>query len=129
MLKKLLKKWQRKKTFLINKRIVKIKPLTFDEMLEVVFLLLPYLKIIKLAKQEIDEDATPSDIYYDVLHNGIVQMSRTDASRAVMILLHQDLKFVEEMAFKDFQRILPTVVRENDLIETFLHLNSLGLIE
>jgi hypothetical protein len=44
------------------------------------------------------------------------------------IFLHQDIEFVEQMKFKDFQRMMPTIIRVNDLYETFIHLYNLGLI-
>jgi len=128
MLKKLLKKIKNKKSFLINGRIVKITPLTFDEMFEVVFLILPYIKTFILAKMQIDETATPSDVYFDIIQNAVSQLNRKDAEKAMSIFLHQDIEFVEQMKFKDFQRMMPTIIRVNDLYETFIHLYNLGLI-
>jgi hypothetical protein len=128
MLKKLLKKIKNKKSFLINGRIVKITPLTFDEMFEVVFLILPYIKTFILAKMQVDETATPSDVYFDIIQNAVSQLNRKDAEKAMSIFLHQDIEFVEQMKFKDFQRMMPTIIRVNDLYETFIHLYNLGLI-
>jgi hypothetical protein len=128
MLKKLLKKIKNKKSFLINGRIIKITPLTFDEMFEVVFLILPYIKTFILAKMQVDETATPSDVYFDIIQNAVSQLNRKDAEKAMSIFLHQDIEFVEQMKFKDFQRMMPTIIRVNDLYETFIHLYNLGLI-
>jgi hypothetical protein len=128
MLKKLIKKFRKRSTFFINKRFVKITPLTFEEMLEVVFLILPYIKTFILAKQQVSEDSTPSDIYFDILHNSVSQLGKQDANRVMCLLLHQDKEFVETLSFKDFQRMVSAIIRENELYETFIHLHNLGFI-
>ena len=110
---------------MINKRKVTIKPVPYSGMLEVVFLILPYLKMVRVIKDEHKSFMEP-DIFFDVIENLILQLKPKDLSRVLQIFLDQDEEFVSVLTNKDLVMLAPIIIRENNIVETMLLLRSLG---
>ena len=120
---------QKKPTkFTINKKTITITPLKFDEVMEVVFIVIPYMKgFIKARKMVADE--SPVDVYFDVISNIFSQINKDSLTKVFSIILHEPEGFCKELEYKDFIKILPTVLRENKISETFQILLVLGVFE
>ncbi len=115
-------------TFTINNREITILPATYDEVLEVVFLLLPYLKMVRVIKEQHKSNLDPV-IFFDIVENLILQLSRKDANKILQILLKQDEEFVSIMTVKDVVTLAPILIKVNNLIETMFILRNLGAFE
>jgi len=115
-------------TFIINKRQITILPVTYDETLEVVFLLLPYIKMVRVIKEEHKSNLDPI-IFFDIVENLILQLRRQDINKILQILLKQDEGFVSELTTEDFVRLAPIFIRINHLIEVMFILRNLGAFE
>lgn len=113
----------------INKTRIKITPVTYDEMLEVIFLILPYLKLVRVIKEEHQSITTDPTLFFDIVQNLILQLNRRDLNRILQILLRKDGGFVNQISHVDFIRALPVLIRENKLIDTVFILRNLGAFE
>lgn len=107
---------------------ITITPGTYDEVLEVVFLLLPYLKLVRVIKTEHKSNLEP-EIFFDIVENLILQLKRKDLNRILQVLLKQDEQFVSQLTGEDLVRIAPILMKENHLIEIMLILRNLGAFE
>lgn len=128
---KFLQKFQKKpiqKTpvnFTVNERVITISPISFEKMLEVVFLILPYLKMVKIVKEEYktDDDAF---VFFDVIENLLLHLDKENIVKALSILLNQDIEFTKTITHVQALQIMPLIIDQNDLIETFYLLRELG---
>lgn len=97
-------------------------------MVEIVFLVLPYLRGFLQAHRGIKTE-NPVDIYYDVVSNIFEQINRNHQTKILMFLLHEDENFCKELTYADFIKVLPAIMRENKLAETFQILFALGVFD
>lgn len=125
-----MKLFQKKKQnrFYINNREIVITSATFDEMVDVIFTISPYLKAFIAAKVEL-KAGSAADVYFDVVMNILDHLGRKDFIKTVAILLHQDIEFVETLQFADVVKVIPAIVRENKLSEVFQILRLLGAFD
>jgi len=112
----------------IKERFIIITPISYEELLEVVFLILPYLKLVKVIRNE-KQSAVTADIFFDVINNLILQLNRKDLNRALQLLTRQDETFVNSLTAEDLLKMLPLIIRENKLIDVFFVMRSLGAFE
>lgn len=115
-------------TFKINNRAIEITPVSYDEILEVVFLLLPYIKLVRVVKAEHKSNLDPV-IFFDIVENLILQLNRKDFNRILVLTTHQDEEFINTLTHKDLIMIAPTIITVNHLIETMFLLRNLGAFE
>lgn len=127
-LQKLFQKKTKQRSFNINHKTITITPLTFEEVLEVVFLVLPYMKGFLAARRQI-ADETPVDLYFDIISNIFEQVSRDNLNKILTIILHENEQFCREVTYAEFMKILPAVIRENKFSETFQILLALGVFD
>lgn len=97
-------------------------------MLDVIFLILPYLKLVRVIKQEKQSIMEPG-LFFDVIDNLIKQLNRQDLNKALMILTKQDEEFVKTLSHEDFIKILPVLIKENHFVETMFILRNLGMFD
>jgi hypothetical protein len=115
-------------TFTINNRQITIVPATYDEVLEVVFLLLPYLKMVRVVKEEHKSNLDPV-IFFDIVENLILQLRRQDINKILQIFLKQDEEFVSKITADDLVKLAPIIIRVNNLIEIMFLMRNLGAFE
>lgn len=107
---------------------ITILPVSYDEILEVVFLLLPYIKMVRVIKDEHKSSLDPV-IFFDIVENLIMQLNKKSLSRILVIFLKRDEVFVANLTNKDLVRLAPIIIRENGLIETMFLMRNLGAFE
>jgi len=116
------------KSFKINDRQVQITPISYNEMLDVIFLILPYLKLIRVIKQEHESIMDPG-LFFDVIESMVNQLNRRDLTKILVILIKQDEQFCSTLTHKELIMMLPTLIMENDFIDTMQLLKGLGVFE
>ena len=96
--------------------------------MEVVFLVLPYMKGFMKSRKMI-ADETPVDLYFDIVSNIFQQVNRNHLTKILTIVLHENEDFCSGLIYADFVRVLPSVIRENRFSETFQILLALGVFD
>lgn len=115
-------------SFTVNEKTITIVPLTFDEVLEVVFLVLPYMKGFLQARRKL-ADETPVDIYFDIISNIFEQANRTHLTKILTIVYHESEEFCKKVTYAEFSKTLPAILRVNKFSETFQILLALGVFD
>ncbi len=99
--------------------------LTLDEFLEVLFLFLPYLSLIRRVKKEYKEQQDGNLLFF-MIQTLISEMDRKDLNKIFTILLKQD---ASKMALSDFIKKIPDIISQNNLVELYLISKQLKIIE
>jgi len=94
----------------------------------VVFLLLPYIKMVRVVKEEHKSNLDPV-IFFDIIENLILQLHLKDINKILQIFLKQDEEFVSTLTAQDFVRIAPIIIRINNLVEVMFLMRNLGAFE
>lgn len=110
-----------------KKEQIKVKLLTLEEVLNVVFLLIPYLKTIGKLKSYYNTEN--SEMFYELVKNVLEQVKKDDLFNIVKILTDLDDDAVKKLRTVDFIGIFIATIKENDLIACYRILVEMGVFE
>lgn len=65
-------------------------------------------------------------IFFDVVENLILQMKPENLSKAFSLLLNEDIEVTKGITHVQALQIMPHIIDQNDLIETFYLMRELG---
>lgn len=103
--------------------------MSYEDTLEVVFLLLPYLKLVTVVREKKKNGDYPIDVFFDVVENLIMQLRRQDLNKALRLILKKDEAFVSNITGPELVRCLPIIIKANNFIDLFFLMRSLGAFD
>lgn len=122
------KKLTSEKVYIGNKEIT-LKPINFEQMTAVMFLLVPYVKLIKTIKDELGNTKTDVSLFYDIINNLIEQLDKTSLIRILSIFLGESPEYVTGLTASDIMPILPNIIYINDLYIVYSMFKQLEAFE
>lgn len=111
-----------------KKKQSSVKVLNLDELLEIFILLIPYIGFIKELKNQYRKQDNGTSLYI-IISTLLDTIKKDDLYKIISILLDCDIEKAKIVTMKEFIKILPKVFSENNLIEAYILLKNLGLIE
>lgn len=106
------------KRYIRNKNIRKLTP---EELIKLCFLILPYLKIIKVIKDEYNSNSSV-DLFKDIVENIISQVDETNLDKCLKLI------YYKKPTIKDLILDLPYFIHKNNLVEIFVLFKELDKV-
>ena len=102
--------------------------LNFSEVIDVIFLVLPYLKFIKRVRAEY-QAKTEAEVFRFVIQTLLESMEKKDIYKAFSIALRKPEKDIENLTMAELVILVPKLIRENGLFEIYLLMKKLGALD
>ena len=99
-----------------------IRKLSFDNLLDICFLILPYIKAVKKIKEEYKGNS-PIDLFKDIVENILSQLNKDNIQKILDIVYINS----KNKTPKDIISDIPYIIHRNNLIEIFILLQELGV--
>lgn len=102
-------------TVFIGNKNVEIVAVSLEKLTEAIFLLIPYVKLIKTIKSELTNNSTDLALFYDIVQNLVDQINRDHLNKILAIFTGLSVDEIKDASGTDIVRILPTIIYMNDL--------------
>lgn len=102
--------------------------LNFSEVIDIVFLVLPYIKFIKRARAEY-RSKSEADLFRFMIHTLLDGMDKKDIYKAFSIALRKSEDEIQKMEMKELVLLAPKLIRDNGLLEVYLLMKKLGALD
>lgn len=109
-------------------KAVEIKPITFSQFVDVIFLASPYIKLIKRIKTEYNSNSD-GNLFRFVVSSLLNEMDRNDINKIFAILLQKTEQEMAELELIKFVGYIPTIINVNNLLELYSIAKYFGIIE
>ena len=117
-----------KDEYKINGKKVIVEKLNFSDLIDVVFLVLPYIKIIKRVRAEY-QSQTDSELFRFMIQTLIEEMDKTALYKAFAIATKLPEDEIKQMSVIDMVTITPGLIRKNGLLDLYLLMKRLGALD
>lgn len=120
--------WKRKPK-VISPPVVETKYiLTLDEFFELLFLALPYIKLVKRLKAEYNA-SKDEHLFRFIISGLLAEMERPTLLKIFAIITHKPVEEVEKMTVSQMVALVPKMIMDNNLLELYHYGKQLGVID
>lgn len=98
------------------------------ESVEFIFLIIPYIKLIKRAKADYKGDMDTGTFSF-VVSTLVQELDKETLYKACSIIYHCDVEELKKVETVKVIRLLPKLIKINNLIETMMIMKSLGAFD
>jgi len=120
--------FENKNKIKIGKKTLPLKPMSLEEAVNFIFILFPYIKLIKRSKEEYKTENNINHFSF-IVSTLVDELDKETLYKAISLLLHQPIDVIKTIESKDIYLALPKLIRANNLIELYYIFKNLGAFE
>lgn len=112
----------------INGKIIAVEKLNFSELIDIIFLIIPYLKLIKRIRAEYLAESS-GEIFRFVIQTLADEIDREDLYKVFSIALRLPEEEIKTAEISELVLIIPQIIRRNGLLDLYLLMKRLGALD
>lgn len=120
--------WKSKTKTETNDNGSTVEKLNFSELIDLIFLILPYIKLIKRIRAEYQSD-NQAEVFRFTIQTLLEGMDKGDLYKIISIAGRIPEEKAKEMSLSEFILLTPKIIRANNLIDLYLLMKRLGAID